>query len=60
MKFVKTFVKFINENHTDQIMYVRLVADEPSEIQDYGKLYPPGLHNRKAKIFYLINVKRNI
>ena len=31
-KFIKTLVKFISENHTDQIMYVRLVADEPSEI----------------------------
>ena len=36
-KFVKTLVKFISENQTDQIMYVRLVADEPSEIQHYRK-----------------------
>ena len=34
-KFIKTLVKFISENHTDQIMYVRLVADKPSEIQHY-------------------------
>ena len=36
-KFIKTLVKFISENQTDQIMYVRLVADEPSEIQYYRK-----------------------
>ena len=36
-KFIKTLVKFISENQTDQIMYVRLVADEPSEIQHYRK-----------------------
>ena len=34
-KFVTTLVKFISENHTDKIMYVRLVADRPSEIQLY-------------------------
>ena len=36
-KFIKTFVKFISENHTDEIMYVRLVADKSSEIQHYQK-----------------------
>ena len=36
-KCIKTLVKFISENHTDEIMYVRLVADEPSEIQHYRK-----------------------
>ena len=36
-KFVKTLVKFISENQTDQKIYVRLVADEPSEIQHYRK-----------------------
>ena len=34
-KFVKTLLKFISENQTDQIMYVRLAADEPREIQHY-------------------------
>ena len=32
-KFVKTLVKFISQNHTDEIMYVREVADKPSEMQ---------------------------
>ena len=32
-EFLKTLVKFINENHTDELVYVRLVAEEPSEIQ---------------------------
>ena len=36
-KFVKTLVKFISENHTEEIMYVTLVANEPSEIQHYRK-----------------------
>ena len=36
-KFVTTLVKFISENHTDEIMYVRLVADRPSEIKFYRK-----------------------
>ena len=36
-KFIKTLVKFISENQTAQIMYVRLVADEPSEMQHYRK-----------------------
>ena len=37
-KFIKTLVKFISENHTDEIIYVRLVvADKPSEIQHYQK-----------------------
>ena len=36
-KFIKTLVKFISENHTDEIMYVRLVADKSSEIQHYQK-----------------------
>ena len=34
---LKTLVKFIGENHTDEIMYVRLVADEPSKIQHCRK-----------------------
>ena len=37
IKFIKTLVKSISENHTDEIMYVRLVADKPSEIQHYRK-----------------------
>ena len=37
IKFIKTLVKVISENHTDEIMYVRLVADKPSEIQHYRK-----------------------
>ena len=37
-KFIKTLVKFISENHTDEIICVRLVvADKPSEIQHYQK-----------------------
>ena len=36
-KFIKTLVKFISENHTDKIMYVRLVDNEPREIQHYQK-----------------------
>ena len=38
IKFIKTLVKVISENHTVEIMYVRLVADKPSEIQHYRKL----------------------
>ena len=34
-KFMKTLVKIISENHTDEIMYVRLMADKQSEIQHY-------------------------
>ena len=37
IKFIKTLVKVISENHTVEIMYVRLVADKPSEIQHYRK-----------------------
>ena len=38
-KLIKTLVKFISENHTEEIiMYVRLVVDKPSEIQHYRKL----------------------
>ena len=36
-EFLKTLVKLINENHTGQIMYARLVANELSEIQHYRK-----------------------
>ena len=32
---MKTLVKFISENHTDEIAYVRLVTDVPNEIQHY-------------------------
>ena len=34
-KFIKTLVKFISEDHTDEIVYVRLVANETCEIQHY-------------------------
>ena len=38
-KLIKTLVKFISENHTEEIiMYVRLVVDKPTEIQHYRKL----------------------
>ena len=36
-RFIKTLVKLFSENHTDKRMYVRLVADKPSEIQHYWK-----------------------
>ena len=36
-KLEKYLVKFVDENHTDEIMYARLVTDEPSEIQHYRK-----------------------
>ena len=36
-KFIKTLVKFISENHTDEIMYVKLVAEKPSEMHHYRK-----------------------
>ena len=36
-KFVKSLVKFISENHTDEIMYVREVADKPCEMQHSQK-----------------------
>ena len=32
-KFITTLVKIISENHTDGIMYVKLMVDKPSEIQ---------------------------
>ena len=37
-KFIQTLVKFISKSHIDEIMYVRLVADEPSVVQHYRKL----------------------
>ena len=37
-KFIQTLVKFISKSHTDEITYVRLVADEPSVVQHYRKL----------------------
>ena len=38
-KLIKTLVKIISENHTEEIiMYVRIVVDKPSEIQHYRKL----------------------
>ena len=37
-KFIQTLVKFISKSHIDEIMYVRLVADEPSVVQQYRKL----------------------
>ena len=37
IKFIKALVKFASENHSDEIKYVRLVADEPNEIQHYRK-----------------------
>ena len=38
-KLIKTLVKIISENHTEEIiMYVRLVVDKSSEIQHYRKL----------------------
>ena len=35
IKFIKTLVKFIGENHTGEITFARLVADERNEIQHY-------------------------
>ena len=37
IRFIKTLVKFISENHTDEITYVRLVAHGPNQIQHYRK-----------------------
>ena len=37
IKFVKTLINFISQNHTDKITHVRLVADEPNEIRHYRK-----------------------
>ena len=34
-KFIETLVTLFSENLTDEIMYVKLVADEPNEIQHY-------------------------
>lgn len=35
IKFIKTLVNFMIENDTDDITYVRSVADKPNEIQHY-------------------------
>ena len=35
IKCTKTLVKLLRENHTDEITYVRLVADGPNQIQHY-------------------------
>ena len=32
-KFIKILLKFISESYTDKIIYIRLVADKPREIQ---------------------------
>ena len=37
-KFIQTLVKFISKSHIDEIMYVRLVAEEPTVVQHYRKL----------------------
>ena len=37
IKFVKTLINFVSQNHTDKITHVRLVADEPNEIRNYRK-----------------------
>ena len=37
IKFIKTSVKSISEKSTDEITYVRVVADEQNEIQHYRK-----------------------
>ena len=37
IKFVKTLINFVSQNHTDKITHVRLVADEPNEIRHYRK-----------------------
>ena len=34
-KFIETLVTLFSENLTDEIMYVKLAADEPNEIQHY-------------------------
>ena len=36
-KFIKTLVKSISEKNTDEITYVRMVADEQNEMQHYRK-----------------------
>ena len=40
IKFIKALIKFISENYTNKISYVRLVVDEPNEIQ-----HPKSLSN---------------
>ena len=37
IKFVKTLINFVSQNHTDKITHVRLLADEPNEIRHYRK-----------------------
>ena len=37
IKFMKALIKFISQNHTDEITYVRLAADEPNEMRYYRK-----------------------
>ena len=56
IKFIKTLVKFISENHTDKITCTGLVADEPHEIQQYRK----SLSNWTTQQKNLINLKRYI
>ena len=56
IKFIKTLVKFISENHTDKITCTGFVADEPHEIQQYRK----SLSNWTTQQKNLINLKRYI
>ena len=56
---IKTLVKFISQNHTDEIIYIRLVADEPSERQHYRKTLSNWTIQQKNyhQNLYLINLK---
>ena len=56
-EFIKALVKFCVENHTDEIIYVRIESEEPSEIQHYRKPLSTWITQEKPKTFYLINLK---
>ena len=49
IKFIKTLVNFMSENHTDDITYVRSVADKPNEIQHYLESLPNSNTQEKSK-----------
>ena len=49
IKFIKTLVNFMSGNHTDDITYVRSVADKPNKIQHYLESLPNSNTQQKSK-----------
>ena len=49
IKFIKTLVNFMIENDTNDITYVRSVADKPNEIQHYWESLSNSNTQQKSK-----------